>query len=403
VSLQRSQPYSILVVDDDHENLHLLVKILASFGYRVQPTPSGRLVIEVAQTLQPDLILLDICMPEIDGYEVCRRLKANERTADIPVIFISAREAVEDKVTAFQVGGVDYITKPLQAEEVRARVQTHLAMRATQQKVQMLNETLEIRVQQRTVELETMHQQLLHEVTERQRAHETVLKMTQQLLQQRSETIEQAYDAVHNGPLQELAIMLRTVDTGQWQQDWLYAHLQKLNSDLRGIYQAMREAARDQTEVLYLEDHCTVDLNLPILEILSQVFDCTLERDFPGFEAIPVHITPDFTPLHEASLSVHQKRSLGLFLQEALCNIGKHALGTTRIDIVCHRGGDRYTLQVIDNGRGIPSTGQVRADGRGTRQAEAIAGELNGTFCRRANHPRGVICEISWVSRAEPY
>jgi len=133
---------NILVVDDTPENLRLLVGILQERGHEVRPAPSGKLALSGARGFLPDLILLDIMMPQMDGYEVCTQLKADERTKDIPVIFISAINDVLDKVRAFAVGGVDYITKPFQAEEVLVRVETHLAIQRLQNNLRDRNEEL---------------------------------------------------------------------------------------------------------------------------------------------------------------------------------------------------------------------------------------------------------------------
>ena len=111
-------------------------------GYRVRPVPDGRLALAAAQAKPPDLILLDIRMPDLNGYQVCERLKAESRTKDIPIIFISALDAVQDKVKAFTVGGVDYITKPFHIEEVLARVETHLALRKLQEQLEMANQKM---------------------------------------------------------------------------------------------------------------------------------------------------------------------------------------------------------------------------------------------------------------------
>ncbi len=132
----------ILVVDDTVANLRLLVNLLVERGYKVRPASNGAMALSAAQTEPPDLILLDIIMPNMDGYEVCEQLKANERTGNIPVIFISAISEVFDKVKAFAIGGVDYITKPFQVEEVLARVETHLAMRSLQKTLEEKNEEL---------------------------------------------------------------------------------------------------------------------------------------------------------------------------------------------------------------------------------------------------------------------
>ncbi len=130
----KTEPYNadILVVDDVPANLTLLAGMLKEKGYRVRPVPSGKLALKVVEREPPDLILLDITMPEMDGFEVCRRLKEDVRFRDIPVIFISALTETLDKVKAFGSGGVDYVTKPFQFEEVRARVETHLKLRRYQ-------------------------------------------------------------------------------------------------------------------------------------------------------------------------------------------------------------------------------------------------------------------------------
>jgi signal transduction histidine kinase len=120
---------SILVVDDTLPNLELLSEMLKARGYRVRPVPSGDLALQAARSNPPDLVLLDVHMPEMDGYEVCERLKADEKLQDIPVLFISGLSEITDKVKGFRVGGADYITKPFQFEEVEARVATHLELR----------------------------------------------------------------------------------------------------------------------------------------------------------------------------------------------------------------------------------------------------------------------------------
>lgn len=139
---------NILVVDDTPANLHLLVRLLTERGYKVRPVPNGKLALSGARGLPPDLILLDIMMPEINGYEVCAQLKADPGTRDIPIIFISAINELLDKVKAFSLGGVDYITKPFEAQEVLARVETHLALRNMQINLQQQNELLEKTLQE---------------------------------------------------------------------------------------------------------------------------------------------------------------------------------------------------------------------------------------------------------------
>ena len=119
---------NILAVDDTPASLKLLSDILSDEGYNVRPARSGELALESAFITPPDLFLLDICMPNMDGFEVCRQLKANPKTRNIPVVFLSALSEVDEKVRGFSLGAVDFVTKPFQREELLARVHTHLEM-----------------------------------------------------------------------------------------------------------------------------------------------------------------------------------------------------------------------------------------------------------------------------------
>ncbi|MEI6820363.1 MAG: hybrid sensor histidine kinase/response regulator [Bacteroidota bacterium] len=130
---------NILIVDDVPANLKVLGDILKGEGYKVRPVPNGNLALQVAEKEKPDLILLDIMMPDMNGYEVCSRLKEDPNLNDIPVIFISALNDTKDIVKALNSGGVDYITKPFQAEEVKARVATHLKICKQSKELQKLN------------------------------------------------------------------------------------------------------------------------------------------------------------------------------------------------------------------------------------------------------------------------
>ncbi|MFO7144424.1 GGDEF domain-containing response regulator [Arthrospira sp. PCC 8006] len=151
----------ILVVDDKPENLHLLSEILMMEGYNVRKAVNGKMALMAVKTVPPDLILLDIMMPGMDGYQVCKELKNNQNLAKVPVIFLSALNDVFDKVKAFGSGGVDYITKPFQMEEVLVRVENHLMLKAAEKKILELNTELEARVKERTQQLEMANDKLL--------------------------------------------------------------------------------------------------------------------------------------------------------------------------------------------------------------------------------------------------
>jgi len=153
----------LLIVDDALANLRILSGMLKKHGYSVRSAPNGQTAIMIAENEPPDLILLDIVMPDMDGYEVCRHLKTDPTTSNIPIIFLSGRADIIDKVRGFESGGVDYITKPFQAEEVLARVRTHLNLRRLQRQVQERNQQLEhanTRLREHTAELEATNQEL---------------------------------------------------------------------------------------------------------------------------------------------------------------------------------------------------------------------------------------------------
>ncbi len=140
----------ILIVDDNVHNLQVLGNILQSSGYNIAVAERGEDALNFIEKKRPDLILLDIVMPGMDGIGVCNKLKSNPRTQDIPIIFISVHKDTQEKIKAFQAGGVDYITKPFQREEVLARVSVHLQLQEAKEKLQKSNEELEKRIQDRT-------------------------------------------------------------------------------------------------------------------------------------------------------------------------------------------------------------------------------------------------------------
>ena len=139
----------ILIVDDNPSNLKVLYTYLIDAGFEVLVAEDGETGIEVVSHSQPELILLDVMMPDLDGFEVCRRLKANPQTKDIPVIFLTALSETINKLKGFEVGGVDYITQPIENQEVVARVRTHLILTRLQNRLQKQNESLQQEIKRR--------------------------------------------------------------------------------------------------------------------------------------------------------------------------------------------------------------------------------------------------------------
>jgi PAS domain S-box-containing protein len=165
---------NILMVDDHPESLHLLSQLLSKQGYQVRPTRDGELAVKSAQKTPPDLILLDIMMPEMNGYQICKQLKASSKTKDIPIIFISALNEVFDKVKGFSAGAVDYITKPFQEEEVVARVENQLLINRLYKQILAQNARLEAEIEER--------KQIEAELRESQRWLSAVIKTNPNLL-----------------------------------------------------------------------------------------------------------------------------------------------------------------------------------------------------------------------------
>jgi diguanylate cyclase (GGDEF)-like protein len=165
----------ILVVDDTLPNLEILITMLTEHGYEVRPARSGALALQFARTAPPDLILLDIIMPDMGGYAVCQALKTDERTRAIPIIFLSALSDTFDKLKAFEVGGVDYLTKPFQHAEVLIRIETHLKIHRQRQQIEAQNAALEFH--NRT--LQELNTRLQIEIEERQRVEAQLAQANQ--------------------------------------------------------------------------------------------------------------------------------------------------------------------------------------------------------------------------------
>ena len=153
-------PNKILIIDDVSDNLRLLSTTLIQQGYEIRCAKNGAMALTGAQKDSPDLILLDINMPEMNGFEVCQKFKENQKTAEIPIIFLSAQDDIGNKVQAFDLGGVDFISKPFRIQEVLVRVRNQLNLQAAKAEIRFLNQQLESRVKYRTLELETANKKL---------------------------------------------------------------------------------------------------------------------------------------------------------------------------------------------------------------------------------------------------
>lgn len=225
--------------------------------------------------------------------------------------------------------------------------------------------------------------------------HEQDLRLR---LQERQFILEHTFNTIHNGPLQTLARMLREAEADQTTA-WL-GQLRHLNQELRSVHEAVRSETLAPSDRLSFEAEADLDLKAPLHELLYQVYEKTLQRDFPCFRTIRVKVVT-FDPLHPRHLSPEQKRGLCRVLEEALCNVGKYAIGATRLTVLCTQTGRQLLIRVTDNGVGLPSdqSGAGRSSGYGTQQATRLIKQLGGSFRRWPHKPQGTICEFTWTDR----
>jgi diguanylate cyclase (GGDEF)-like protein len=210
---------NILIVDDTSSNLRLLSKLLQDEGYAVRCALDGATALTIAEAEWPDLILLDIVMPEMDGYEICQKLKAAEKTNHIPVIFLSNLEDIFDKQKAFDIGGVDYIPKSYHSQEIILRIDHQLTIQAAKAEIVRLNTELEDRVKERTKELEIANQKLQQEITQRLQVQDAMIRQALQDaltgLASRNAFISKVKNAIkqsQNNPHYQYAVFLLECD-----------------------------------------------------------------------------------------------------------------------------------------------------------------------------------------------
>ena len=236
-------PVKILVVDDQAKNIHLLKTALSDRSYEVKGIANPEMTLTVANSVVPNLILLDVMMPKLNGYQVCQQLKSNDVTKDIPIIFISAANDPIDRIRALEVGAADYINKPFQVDELLLRVENQLQLQAAQKQILEFNSKLERRIQERTAQLEAANQELKHQIKERQ-------EITK-LLRQSEEKLEN---------------ILNSLEEVVWSTDAACSNLLFLNAAAQKVYgRSIEELLNNpdlRLESIHPEDRDRVELSL---------------------------------------------------------------------------------------------------------------------------------------------
>jgi two-component system, sensor histidine kinase and response regulator len=337
---------NILIVDDTPDNLRLLSSTLIERGYKVRSVINGAMALMGAQAAPPDLIMLDIKMPDLDGYEVCQRLKKQPETREIPVIFISAIDEVLDKVKAFACGGVDYISKPFQVEEVLARVENQLTIRRLQVQLQTQNDCL----RQTQVELmQTLEQkQVLLQKIEAMAAIEERNHIAREI----HDSLGHALTAL-NVQLQAAATLM---PTDPRQAESFLAQAQRLGAiamqEVRHSVNALRTEAQTQ----------------PLQEAIA-----SLVADFRAGTGI----TPTTNINLKLDIPAPVDKTIYRIIQESLTNISKYAEATI-VEIQLIATHDQVCLTVRDNGKGFSLDQQTSGFGLQSMQERAAA--LDGDF-----------------------
>ncbi len=356
----------ILIVDDTLPNLQVLSAMLTEHGYEVRGAPDGPTALMIAHAKPPDLILLDIRMPGMNGYEVHHRLKDKPETRDIPVIYISALGDVEDKVRGFELGGVDYIAKPFQVEEVLARVRTHISLHKLQTQ-------LELQVRERTAELVHANARLKAEIAERQRAEEQVKVR----LDEREVLLKEIHDRVKNN-MQAMISLLNLQAR--------YIHDDQILGLFKENQRRIHSMALVHDLFYHSPDLARIDFAGYIRQTMRNLFH--QYKVDSGAIAVLVDAEGVFLDLRAAI-------PCGLIVNELVSNCIRHAFPPSRTalpragekdktDEICiemHRQDDQVVLTVGDNGAGFPEDLDFRnAPSLGLQLIVALTGQLAGNI-----------------------
>ncbi len=387
----------ILIVDDSATNLRLLSDILSASGYEVSLAQDGAAAMRFVQTQLPELILLDVVMPNLDGFKVCQFLKSNEKTRAVPIVFMTSLVETSDKIRAFRMGAADYITKPFQAEEVLARVETLLSLHAMRRKLEARNREL-LRANE---ELADVNVELSREIMERKQAEAVVRKYQDQLedlVRERTAELARANTSLKAEiierkraeekvlvSLREKEILLKEVHHRVKNNLQIISSLLELQSDYIHDEQSLRFFRESQDRIKTM---ALVHERLYASEDLASINVCEYLKNLTSQLVLSYVVDPGCIDLEfdvgEFCLGIEEAIPCGLIVNELVSNSLKHAFSGKsggKIAVTCRTDAeDMVVLSVSDNGVGIPGELDLnRSETLGLQIVFLLTRQLRGT------------------------